>query len=261
MLEGRYWLVERVEPPEGDTPPRAFAKPARYRLRLRHPDGREELGAFRRFRPDGPRLGHAFSTLEGGRPVSWEVVEERLARDSQGEPYLDLLAARDYRELEDVPDHELEHTLASSEETAAATADLLSRAEEAGRALELVALDPGEEPDWAEAERFIDALVLEEVEDDLLELCGVDPDTDPRDTWLATVKRRLREDLDRFRGALERGGEGIERWEFAGGRVLASEGSFADEADPDSPHGWLCRLVDAGVLAAAGFRRVRKAEL
>ena len=44
-LEGRYWLIERID---GD---RAHAKPARYRLRLRYPDGREDVGAFRRFRP------------------------------------------------------------------------------------------------------------------------------------------------------------------------------------------------------------------
>jgi hypothetical protein len=34
-----------------------------------------------------------------------------------------------------------------------------------------------------------------------------------------------------------------------------------DEADPDKGHGWMCRLVDSGVLAAAGFERVRKNEL
>jgi hypothetical protein len=28
-----------------------------------------------------------------------------------------------------------------------------------------------------------------------------------------------------------------------------------------SGHGWMCRLVDAEVLGAAGFERVRKAEL
>jgi hypothetical protein len=38
-------------------------------------------------------------------------------------------------------------------------------------------------------------------------------------------------------------------------------GSTEDEADPDAGHGWLCRLVDAGVLGAAGFSRVRKAEI
>ena len=34
-----------------------------------------------------------------------------------------------------------------------------------------------------------------------------------------------------------------------------------DESDPLSGHGWLCRLVDAEVHGAAGFVRVRKAEL
>src|SRR5437762_1570900 len=80
--------------------PRAFAKPARYRLRLRHPDGREELGAMRRFRPDSPRLGHTLTTLEDGHPISWQVLGEQLARDEEGEPYLDLLGERDYAELE-----------------------------------------------------------------------------------------------------------------------------------------------------------------
>ena len=50
-FKGRDWLVERIE--DGD-PQRLLAKPARYRLRLVQPDGREELGAFRRYRPDGP---------------------------------------------------------------------------------------------------------------------------------------------------------------------------------------------------------------
>ncbi len=45
-LEGRHWLIERIE---GN---RAQAKLARYRLRLRYPDGHEDLGAFRRFRPE-----------------------------------------------------------------------------------------------------------------------------------------------------------------------------------------------------------------
>jgi hypothetical protein len=76
-LEGRYWLIESIEPNGDDLSGRARATPARYRLTLRHPDGREEAGAFRRFRPDAPRLGHAFSTLEDGVPVSWEVVDER----------------------------------------------------------------------------------------------------------------------------------------------------------------------------------------
>jgi hypothetical protein len=264
MLRGRYLVLERVEPAGAGRQARAVAKPARYRLVLRHPDGREEAGAFRRWRPDGPKLGHAFTTVEEGQPVSWQVDDERLARDEDGEPYLEMLAERDYGEVEALPDHELEHALAARDEeedlpvTAVATLD---RAQQAGMAVELVALEAGEEPDWAAAERFIDALVLEEVEDDLLELCGVNPNTDRRETWLDTVKGRLRSDLERFRADVEDEHEQIEEWDFRDGRVFASIGSEEDEANPESGHGWMCRLVDSEALGAAGFERVRKAEL
>src|SRR2546427_6074491 len=111
QLRGRFWLVERVEEPDGESGlPTAIAKPARYRLHLRHPDEREELGAVRRFRPGSPRLGHAFTTIDAGQPISWQVMAEELAYDETGEPFLDLIAERDYAEAEgDVPDHELEH--------------------------------------------------------------------------------------------------------------------------------------------------------
>lgn len=257
MLEGRWWLLERVDEN------RAYAKPARYRIRLRHPDGREEIGAFRRFRPGAPQVGHMFATIEDGVPASWQVSDERLAEDEDGEPYLDLVAERDYSELEEgLPDHELEHALEAREENlpegASAT---FSRAEESGLAIELVALEAGEEPDWEEAERYVDALILEEIEDDLLELCGVDPDRDPRETWLEKVKERLRMDLERFRDDVEGDHDQIEEWDFAGGRVFASVGSFDDEANPDVGHGWMSRLVDVSALASAGFQRVRKAAL
>lgn len=257
-LAGRDWLVEQVEEPG-----RATAKPARYRLTLRHPDGREEPGAFRRFRPDGPRLGHAFSTIEDRQPISWEVVDERLERDENGDPYLALVAEREYGEQEgNIPDHELEHALAQDRaelsETAVAT---LQRAQDSGLAVELVALDPGEAPDWEEAKRYIDAIGLDEIEDDLLELAGVNPDQDPRDTWLDTVRDRLRDDLDAFRADVESDHDEIEEWDFQDGRVFASVGSPDDESDPNKGHGWLTRLVDAGVLGVAGFARVRKAEL
>jgi hypothetical protein len=261
-LEGRFWLIESVEPDGEGVSGRAVAKPGRYRLALRHPDGREETGAFRRFRPDAPGLGHSFSTLEDGHPVSWEVVTEQPARDEQGEIYLELIAERDFAELEELPDHELEHALARREEEelpegAAAT---LERAQQAGLSIELVALDPGEEPDWDEAERYIDALVLEEVEDDLLELCGVDFDR-PRETWLATVKERLRTDLEQFRADVEGDEDEIERWSFRGGSIFVSVGTEDDESDPDKGHGWMARLVDSGVLGVAGFERVRKADI
>jgi hypothetical protein len=259
-MTGRDWLVERVE--ADPDPPRLVVKPARYRLRLRHPDGREELGAFRRWRSDAPGPGHSFSTIEDGQPVAWTVTDAHLARDEQDEPYVDVVAERDFGELEGLPNHELEHALdnrdADIPEAAQAT---LARAEEAGLAAELVALEVGEAPDWAEAERYIEALELEEIEDDLLELCGVRPDADPRGTWLGTVKERLRSDLERFRADIEGDHDEIEEWDFRDGRIFASVGSVDDEANPDSGHGWMSRLVDSGVLTVAGFRRVRKTEI
>jgi hypothetical protein len=259
-FKGRDWLVERIE--DGD-PQRLMTKPARYRLRLVHPDGREELASFRRYRPDGPRLGHAFTTLEDRQPISWQVIDEQLAYDDDNEPYLDLVAERDYTEAEaDLPDHELEHVLAGREaafpEGAVAT---LRAAEQAGLSVELVALEAGEAPDWEAAERYINALILEEIEDDLFELCGVDPDKDPRETWLATVKERLHSDRQSFREDIEGDHDEIEEWEFRDGRVFASVGREEDEADPLKGHGWMCRLLDASALGAAGFERVRKAEI
>jgi hypothetical protein len=261
-LEGRYWLIESVEPDGEGVSGRAVAKPGRYRLTLRHPDGREETAAFRRFRPDAPGLGHSFSTLEDGHPVSWEVIREQPARDEQGEIYLELIAERDFAELEELPDHELEHALTrrQEEELPDGAAATLERAQQAGLSIELAALDPGEEPDWDEAERYIDALVLEEVEDDLLELCGVDFDR-PRETWLATVKERLRSDLGQFRADIEGDQDEIERWSFRGGSIFVSVGTEDDESDPDKGHGWMARLVDSGVLGVAGFERVRKADI
>ena len=76
-----------------------------------------------------------------------------------------------------------------------------------------------------------------------------------------TVQDRLREDLRGFRDDIEGDHDEIEEWEFRDGRIFASIGSFEDESNPDSGHGWLCRLLDAGALAAAGFRRVRKAQV
>jgi hypothetical protein len=256
-LSGRDWLVQQV-----DETGHAVAKPASYRLHLRYPDGREEQGALRRWRPGAPRLGHAFTTMEDGRPITWEVVEERLAVADEGAPYLDLVAERTYAEVEELPDHELEHALdGSDDELPAAAQATFARAEASGLELELVALEPGEAPDWDEAERYIDALILEEIEDDLLEQCGVHPNRDPRETWLETVRGRLRSDLESFRADVEGDHDDIEEWDFSDGRIFASVGSHEDEADPSSGHGWMCRLLDSGALGAAGFERVRKAQL
>lgn len=75
------------------------------------------------------------------------------------------------------------------------------------------------------------------------------------------MQERLRQDLERFRSDVDRDHDEIQEWDFRDGRVFASIGSPEDESDPDSGHGWMCRLLDAGALGAAGFARVRKAEL
>src|ERR671930_1772522 len=95
--EGRDWLVDGVD---GTRVP---LKPARYRLLLRHPDGRVEAGALRRYRSDAPRVGHAFSTVEAGAPVSWGVVDEQLARDEEGDPSLGLTPEPDFADRDDPP--------------------------------------------------------------------------------------------------------------------------------------------------------------
>jgi hypothetical protein len=227
---------------------------------LRHPDGRLERGAIRRLRPDSPGPGHAFSTFEDGSPVSWHVVEDTVEEDERGVAYLALYAERDYEESEgDLPDHQLEHVLErGTDELAAAS---LARAVDAGLSAEVVALEPDETPDWAEAQRYLDALTLETVGDDLIELCGVDTRRDPKDSWLETVKERLAADLEAFRADVDGNHDEIEEWEYPDGRIFLSVGSAEDEGRPESGHGWLVRLFDAGVLGAAGFSRVRRADL
>src|SRR4051812_25175998 len=254
-LGGRDWLLERY-----DEQGRLVAKPGRYRLRLDYGDGRVDVGAFRRWRPDAPQVGHTLTTFEGKAPVAWEVADSELAFDADGEPYLDLVARRDFDEPDGPRAHELEHAVAREDGSAAAAA-ALARAQQAGLSVELVVLEAGDEPDWGEAERLIDSLVLEELEDDVIELAGVDTDADPREGWLDTVKERLRKDLECFRRDVEGDHDEIEEWDTRDGRIFASTGRESDEAEPNSGHGWMVRLLDTEALGAAGFKRVRKAEL
>jgi hypothetical protein len=251
LLSGRYWLVDRLERSRG------HAQPARYRLTLRHPEGHQEPGAFRRFRADAPTPGHQLTTLENGAPVSWTVIEQRLARDDAGEPFLESIAERDYAEAESLPDHQLEHALERQRDTSAADT-VLARAIADEEAVELVGLEGGRAPNWEEASRYLGSLILEELEDDLLEQCGVNTRRDPQRTWLDKAKRRLRDDLDSFRADIERDHDQTEEWDLHDGKIFAALGRFDDDANPDSGYGWMCRLVDAGVLQAAGFYRVRK---
>ena len=253
LLAGRYSPVERVDQE------RVYAAPARYRLTLRHPDGRTEDGALRRFRADAPAVGHQFTTLDNGAPISWAVVEQYLAHDGGGDPFLESIAERDYAEAESLPDHELEHALErDNDDDTAAAAAMLSRAADAGLAIELVGLEAGQAPDWEEANSYLESLILEELEDDLIEQCGVKPGRDRQETWLDIVKRRLRNDLDSFRTDTEGLHDEIEMWVFRGARIFATVGRFDDDLNPSSGFGWMCRLVDSSVLLAAGFFRVRK---
>ena len=75
------------------------------------------------------------------------------------------------------------------------------------------------------------------------------------------MRQRLNGDLERLQADLEGDRDEVEEWDFADGRIVAAVGSADDESDPDSGFGRLCRLVDASALGAAGFRRVRRAEL
>ena len=127
--------------------------------------------------------------------------------------------------------------------------------------IEMVALDEQQAPDWRAGSRYIDALIFEEVGDDLLLECGVDPETEDRWTWIEAVKDRLRDDLDRFRDDIETDRDEIEVWEYEGSRIFVTFGRWTDEDEPNSAHGWMCRLADSGVLGAAGFHRLRKADL
>ena len=254
-LAGRDWLVVEAEDE------RVHVVPARYRLELRHADGRVETGAVRRWRPDAPRRGHVFTTIEDRQPAGWQVVDETIeaADEDVGPPFLTLVAQRDYDDAVPPATHELEHAVERRDDgLPAEAADALAQAAAAGLAAELVALDAGEAPDWEAAASYVDALVLDEIEDDLLELCGVRPGSDPREAWIGTVKTRLASDLAHFRADLEGDHVQIFEWSFLDGRIFASVGTDDDEADPDSGHGWLCRLVDASALGAAGFERVRR---
>jgi hypothetical protein len=255
VLGGRYWLVDEVGGEQ------AHAVPARYRLTLRHPDGVEEPGAFRRYRADAPTVGHELTTIEDGAPITWSVVEQRTARDDLGLTFLEFVADRDYDERESLPDHQLEHALQRDTDDGLSASAVVARAREAGLAVELVALDPGQAPDWDEARRFLDSLVLDEIAEGLLELCGVNPDRDPQDKWLETVKGRLADDLAAFRDDIKGDHDEIEEWDFHGGRVFAAAGRVDDDSNPLSAFGWMFRLVEADVLGAAGFERVRRGDL
>jgi hypothetical protein len=259
QLRDRYWIVESTS---GEAPVTLSVAPARLRLVLLHPDGHEELGAVRRWGREAPQEGHVLTTGAPGREESWRVQRRRLARDESGAPLIELIAERDYEDSDgERAEHELEHRLARADERPEAASALFRRVEREGLMLELVARDEGEPADWAAAEEYIRDLIIEEVGEDVLELAGVDTDNEPRERWLALVQERLLADLASLRDDVEGERDEIEVWEEDGRLVLASVGRWDDEYAPDKGHGWMTRLVDSGVLIAAGFARVPRAQL
>jgi hypothetical protein len=67
-----------------------------------------------------------------------------------------------------------------------------------------------------------------------------------------------RDDLDSLHADVDdRHGE-IEEWAFRGGRSFFAVGRFDDDSNPFTGFGWMHRLVDARVLRAGRFKRIRK---
>jgi hypothetical protein len=259
-VAGGRWIVDELREAGGER--EARLEPARFRLVLLRPDGREEAGAIRRLRDDSLGVGHAFTTADeaGAHRLRWDVVTSRFVRDQGGRPLIEFLADHGLHAHERIPDHELEHRIAQQGDLAEARA-ALEFATAAGLAVELVELEPDRDPDWAEAGAYLEALEIEEIGEDLLERCGVKPEQDSPEAWIEQVKLRLRADLTSFRGDVEGPHRQIREWRIGARRVFASIGTWENEADPDSGHGWLCRLVDSDVLGTAGFVRLREIEL
>ena len=128
-------------------------------------------------------------------------------------------------------------------------------------AVELVALEPDEAPDWEEARRYIDALSSTRSTTTCSSSAALTR-RPPGGRRGSRPSRRVSARISTsFSADVERDHDEIEEWDFHDGRVFASVGSIDDESDPDRGHGWMCRLLDAGALGAAGFSRVRKLEL
>ncbi len=176
--EGRYWLIERLD---GS---RAIAKPGRYRLELRHPRrprrGRRLPPLPARRAGDRPHVHHCRGRTAGelgGARTGGSLTTSRTSRTSSSSR---TATTRSSTRTSPTTSSSTRSPAARSSELPASVEEAFARAEREGLSAELVALDPGEEPDWTEAASSIDALILEEIEDDLIEQCGVDPRTDPR---------------------------------------------------------------------------------
>ena len=263
-LDGRYWLVASIEAGQ-DAPARAVAVPARYRLRLRHPDGREELGGLAPL-PARSSPGSAIRSRlsKTGSPSLGRSSIKQLEQDEQGEPYLGFIAERDFAEVEALPSHSARaHARPQPGGTSfpPSAQAAFERAEQTGLSIKSSHSSPARSLIGRQPSASSRCSCSRRSRTTCSSFAGSTRTRIPRGTWLETVKSRLRSDLAQFRADVERDEDQIEQWSFRDGRMFASIGSPDDEADPLSGHGWMCRLVDAGVLTAAGFERVRKSEL
>ena len=170
--------------------------------------------------------------------MSWQVVDERLA-DDHGEPYLDLIAERDYSELR-------------TRRAARARAGARARAQEARRGAARAPPRRGGGPGrragrarggrGARLGRGRGATSTRWSSRRSRTTCSSSAaSTRPRrrETWLDTVKARLRATWSDSGTTSRADHDQIEEWEFRDGRIFAAVGSIEDEADPDRGHGWM----------------------
>ena len=133
--------------------PRVLAKPARYRLRLRHPDGHEELGAMRRLRSGSPDgwVTHSRRSRKDSRSAGrWSTSS--LSATSAASRFSTYVAERDYAEAEGSSPTMSSSTRSTVRRRGGCRRTPTRRSQRLPREgldVELVALDPGEEPDWA----------------------------------------------------------------------------------------------------------------
>ena len=213
-LDGRDWLVDAVE--EGDTA-RVVAKPARYRLRLRHPDGREELGAFRRMRAGQPATrplvhdarGRGSRQL-GASSRRRSPTTSRTSRSSTSSP-----SATTARPRATCP-------TTSSSTRSPASADGSGRRQGVDRRGDALRACRSSSPRSSRTRRRtgrrLAATSRPSVSTRSRTTCSSCAAStrgdDSEGTWLETVQARLRDDLESFSADVEGDHDEIEEWDF-----------------------------------------------
>ena len=222
------------------------------------PSGRTR-GARRRsagFRPDRsparPSVHHCSRTGEPGhlgrRPI------EQLAQDEarRAVPRPDGRARlRGVRVAARATSSSTRSPASRRDELPPSAGRVSTRAEQTGLAIELVALDARRVAGRDEAVRYIEALGSRRSRTTCSSFAGCVPARTQRhlarhrqDPAVARISRSSASRRQARRTIRSRSGS------FRDGRIFASIGSQDDESAPDRGHGWMCRLVDAGVLTA-----------